>query len=176
MHIHRVFSPINAIQVSIIPIIIFSTYSSLVVVLFTLYGFEWLKIPWVPLTLIGTAVAFYLGFKNNSAYDRTWEARKIWGGIVNSSRSWGSMVKGFVTDEFATEGVSQSEIERIQKRMIYMHIAWLYRLKRQLRVIKPWEHSRRLNHRYREHIAELFPNDDPETELNQFKQSLYAIN
>jgi putative membrane protein len=171
MYTQRVFSPINAIQFSIIQIIIFTVYSTLIVVLFTSYGFEWLKIPWVPLTLIGTAVAFYLGFKNNSAYDRTWEARKIWGGIVNSSRSWGSMVKGFVTDEFASEDVSQAEIEQIQKRMIYLHIAWLYRLKRQLRVIKPWEHSRRLNHRYRKHMAELFPNDDPETELKKFMSS-----
>ncbi len=38
-----------------------------------------------PLGTIGVAVAFYLGFKNNQSYDRFWEARTIWGGIVNSS-------------------------------------------------------------------------------------------
>jgi len=38
-------------------------------------------------SVIGTAVAFYVGFKNNQAYDRMWEARKIWGGIVNDSRA-----------------------------------------------------------------------------------------
>ncbi len=42
-------------------------------------------LPWLPLSIIGTAVAFYVGFKNNQAYDRLWEARMIWGGIVNSS-------------------------------------------------------------------------------------------
>lgn len=46
-------------------------------------------IPWLPLSVIGTAVAFYVGFKNNQSYDRMWEARKIWGGIVNDSRTWG---------------------------------------------------------------------------------------
>ncbi|MFT6808459.1 MAG: putative membrane protein [Saprospiraceae bacterium] len=40
-------------------------------------GLEWLKIPWTPLALIGTAVAFVIGFQNNSAYGRIWEARKI---------------------------------------------------------------------------------------------------
>ena len=47
-------------------------------------------------TLVGVAVSFYLGFKNNSANDRTWEARKVWGAIVNSSRSWGILVRDLV--------------------------------------------------------------------------------
>tara|TARA_B100001245_G_C22766293_1_gene370571 strand:- start:213 stop:443 length:231 start_codon:yes stop_codon:yes gene_type:complete len=51
-------------------------------------NFQWFYIPWLPISLIGTAVAFYVGFKNNSSYDRMWEARKIWGAIINSSRSW----------------------------------------------------------------------------------------
>jgi putative membrane protein len=37
----------------------------------------YVSLPWGPLGIIGIAVAFYLGFKNNSSYDRTWEARKI---------------------------------------------------------------------------------------------------
>ena len=44
-------------------------------------------IPFLPLSTIGMAAVFYLGFKNNAAYDRFWEARKIWGMIVNYSRS-----------------------------------------------------------------------------------------
>jgi len=35
-----------------------------------------MEIPWLPLSVISTAVAFYIGFKNNQAYDRLWEARK----------------------------------------------------------------------------------------------------
>ena len=45
--------------------------------LYQVFQVEWLRIPWQPLSLIGIAVAFYLGFKNNSSYERTWEARKI---------------------------------------------------------------------------------------------------
>ena len=41
---------------------------------------------WLPVSVIGTAVAFYVGFKNNQTYDRMWQARKIWGGIVNESQ------------------------------------------------------------------------------------------
>ena len=136
MYIQRVFNPVNLVRFSIKPILIFSSYALLIVALYQWHQYEWLKIPWVPLTLIGIAVAFYIGFKNNSAYDRTWEARKIWGGIVNSSRSWGAMINGYVTNEFATDKVSEQELQEIRKKLIYRHIAWLYRLKRQLRVRK----------------------------------------
>lgn len=50
----------------------------------TLYQYEIISIviPWLPISIIGTAVAFYVGFKNNQSYDRLWEARKIWGALL----------------------------------------------------------------------------------------------
>jgi len=59
---------------------------------------------------VGTAVAFYVGFKNNSSYDRLWEARKIWGAIVNSSRMWGATVRSYVTNQFRDSDVSEKEL------------------------------------------------------------------
>lgn len=100
----------------------------------------WLTIPWLPLSLIGTAVAFYVGFKNNSAYDRMWEARKIWGAIVNSSRAWGTYVRTFTTAQFATQPVTRAELTQIHRRLIYRHIAWLYTLRSQLLLPTEWEH------------------------------------
>ena len=70
------------------------------------------KVPWLPVSLVGTAVAFYVGFKNNSSYDRLWEARKIWGAIVNSSRMWGATVKSFVTNQFRDKDLSDLEIKK----------------------------------------------------------------
>lgn len=90
-----------------------------------------ISIPWSPIGVIGIAVAFYLGFKNNSSYDRTWEARKIWGSIVNNSRSFGAAVLSFVQGE---------DRQSIQKELIYRHIAWLTALRHQLRISRPWEH------------------------------------
>lgn len=100
----------------------------------------WIDIPWLPLSVIGTAVAFYIGFKNNSAYDRLWEARKIWGAIVNSSRMWAATVRGFVTTQFSKEEVSEEELQAIHRRLIYRHIAWLYTLRSQLLIPTSWEH------------------------------------
>ena len=42
------------------------------------YDIIQVNIPWLPVSVVGTAVAFYVGFKNNQAYDRLWEARKVW--------------------------------------------------------------------------------------------------
>lgn len=104
------------------------------------FHFQWLSVPWLPLSIIGTAVAFYVGFKNNQSYDRLWEARKIWGAIVNSSRAWGSMVKAYVSDHFTTEKQDPKALYQIKKQLIYRHIAWLYALRSQLLIPTPWEH------------------------------------
>ncbi|RZK17457.1 MAG: hypothetical protein EOO86_12585 [Pedobacter sp.] len=113
-----------------------TAYMFIISVLFKVVGWHWISIPWLPVSLIGTAVAFYVGFKNNQSYDRVWEARKIWGGIVNSSRSWGMMVNSFILNS----QLADEEIKQIKTRLIYRHIAWLYILREQLLVPTQWEH------------------------------------
>jgi len=107
-----------------------------------LYKWEYItiSIPWLPVSIIGTAVAFYIGFKNNQAYDRMWEARKIWGGIINDSRTWGMQVDGFVTNFFTEKKVEATQLHAIKKRLIYRHIGWLYAHRSQLLIPTPWEH------------------------------------
>jgi putative membrane protein len=90
-------------------------------------GWSWLAIPWVPVALVGTATAFISGFKNTQTYNRTWEARQIWGCIINSSRSFGIMVRDFLADPALT------------REFMYRHFAWLCALRFQLREVKSWE-------------------------------------
>ncbi len=40
-----------------------------------------------PFSLLGLPLGIFLGFRNNASYDRFWEGRKLWGGLVNTSRS-----------------------------------------------------------------------------------------
>ncbi len=109
-----------------------------------------ISLPWQPLSVLGITVAFYLGFKNNSSYDRTWEARKIWGGIVNNSRTFGIATISFIQGDDA---------ESIKKRLIYRHIAWLTALRYQLRLLKEWEHKEdRVNGLYSPTICEEYFN------------------
>jgi putative membrane protein len=99
-------------------------------------GWKWVAIPWLPVSLIGTAVAFYVGFKNNQSYDRGWEARKVWGSIVNLSRAFGASLRGFVLTGDQNTSALHSEL----KTIIYRHLAWLHALKHAMRQRAPWEH------------------------------------
>lgn len=140
MFIGRNFSLRGILAFSGVHIVWLTLWGAACVTIYVTTGWTWLAIPWLPISLVGTAVAFYVGFKNNSSYDRMWEARKIWGAIVNDSRTWGMNVRHFVNDLFSNEKVSGNELTRIHKRMIYRHIAWLYTLRGQLLVTAPWEH------------------------------------
>ena len=80
-------------------------------------------------TLMGTAIAFFIGFNNNQAYDRWWEARTIWGGLVNDSRSWARSLLAFN----ANPGTPVEKKEKHAREMIMRHLAFLYALKSALR-------------------------------------------
>jgi len=121
-------------------------------------GLTWIKIPWTPLALIGTAVAFVIGFQNNSAYGRIWEARKIWGGIVNTSRTFGMFLQDMITNEYATVKVSEEELKKEIKELTYRHIAWMTALRHAMRMPKPWETT--MNHRTNKEIGMQPPEMD----------------
>ncbi|MES2772711.1 MAG: bestrophin family ion channel [Bacteroidota bacterium] len=98
----------------------------------SLYFFlDWtfLAIPFLPVGTIGTAVAFYVGFKNNQAYDRLWEARRLWGGITNTSRSLAASVLSIIPDK------------NVQEDILYRHIAFINILRLQLRKTIVWATS-----------------------------------
>jgi len=100
--------------------------------LFVLADWKWLTLPWQPMAIIGTAVAFITGFKNNASYGRLWEARQIWGAIVNVSRTWSLLLSGYFPGNLDA-----------RRRLIYRHIAWLTALRYALREPRTWESMRR---------------------------------
>jgi putative membrane protein len=134
---------------------IFILLDSVPVILYHFYGWEWLHIPWQPISLIGIAVAFYLGFKNNSSYDRMWEARKIWGGIVNASRSFTVMSRDFVSNTEKRE-LKEDELSIIVKRLVYRHVAWVHALTYELRKLKSWEHQSKEDHTMRKMLGTVY--------------------
>jgi putative membrane protein len=100
--------------------------SSAVVALYHFLDLKIIAIPFLPVASIGTAVAFYVGFKNNQAYDRLWEARRLWGGITNTSRTLSASFISLVEDKTK------------QKAFLYRHIAYINILRLQLRKTIPW--------------------------------------
>lgn len=117
----------------------FFLLAAFVAVLYEVVGWHWLRMPWTPVGLVGTAVAFLIGFQNNAAYGRAWEARKIWGGIVNASRSWAVMTRDLITNEYAKQPAPEEELREHRTRLIHRHLAWLTALRHAMRVRKSWE-------------------------------------
>jgi len=114
----------------------FIVVSTLPTVLYAVFHFPWLALPWVPIALVGTAAAFIVGFRNNATYARVWEARQIYGAIVNTSRTWGMMVRDFVAP---CPGLDAAEVAEAHRALVHRHVAWLTALRFQLRQPRAWE-------------------------------------
>jgi len=127
------------------------------VILYQEADLKWLAIPWTTVALLGTATAFIVGFKNTQTYNRTWEARQIWGEIVNNSRSWGIVSRDFLNDPAKS------------KLLIYRHFAWLTVMRYQMREKRAWENIRK---KYNEEYQKKYripENEVPlETELSKY--------
>lgn len=115
--------------------------STVAVILYKCLGWKWVQVPWLPMGLIGTALAFYIGFKNNASYDRTWEARKIWGAIVNNSRSFAAMALAYISDLHQAQPLPEAELTAVKRELVYRHLAWLSALRFQMHRPRDWEHN-----------------------------------
>lgn len=89
-----------------------------------------IEVPMLLPSILGTALSFFIGFKNNQAYDRWWEARKIWGELVNDSRTWTRNILSYVNPN---ESINGNELNKIKRQAVHNHIAFVYALKKGLR-------------------------------------------
>jgi putative membrane protein len=109
-------------------------------------------IPGVIPSLIGTSLAFFVGFNNNQAYNRWWEARTIWGGLVNDSRSWTRNVLYYTVGSPSPDQRSEELPEELADpaqqlpiRMVRRHLSFLSALKWALRGTKDQSYRSYLN-------------------------------
>ncbi|MBB4612422.1 bestrophin family protein [Novosphingobium taihuense] len=94
-----------------------------VVVTITYYVLPF-RAPELPFTLFGSAVALFLGFRSNSAYQRWWEARSLWGLMINASRNIGRAARNFMPDPEGAE---------LKRQIAFRQIAYVNALRCQLR-------------------------------------------
>ncbi|QAT82475.1 hypothetical protein EJ065_0870 [Corallococcus coralloides] len=79
---------------------------------------RWLSVPALPVTLLAAALGVLLGFRNNSAYERWWEARTIWGGLVNASRTLARQVLTFLPAPRAQRSDGTPETPSATSRLV----------------------------------------------------------
>lgn len=117
-------------------IVLVSVYAVAVGVFHEKLNLHHITIPMSIPTIIGTIISLLLAFRSNQAYDRWWEARIIWGAIVNDSRTLIRQMKTFLNDpEFSVK--ADVFLNRFAKRQIM----WCYSLGNALRKKNPLQHG-----------------------------------
>ncbi|WP_129714030.1 bestrophin family protein [Pedobacter sp. SYP-B3415] len=109
-------------------IIMVSVYAILIAIVYNNFHFTRISIPIAVPTILGTVISLLLAFKSNQAYDRWWEARTLWGAIVNDSRTLTRQLLTFID----TQGNDEQK-RLFCQRMAKRQIAWCYALSRHLR-------------------------------------------
>lgn len=80
--------------------------------------------PSLPLTLFGSVLALFLGFRSNSAYQRWWEGRGLWGSMINASRNLARQARNYLPDGEAVD---------LKRTIVLRQIAYVHALRCQLR-------------------------------------------
>ena len=107
---------------SIVPQLLWTTGFAILVTVLHGRLFQW-KVPlnFVPFSLIGLTLAIFLGFRNGTSYARYWEARTLWGTLLNETRT---LVRQLITLLPSREGI-ELPVARL--------IAFVHALRHQLR-------------------------------------------
>jgi putative membrane protein len=109
-----------------------SIYAAIIAVLYDFFHITRITIPVSVPMILGTVISLLLGFRSSQAYDRWWEARIIWGAIVNDSRTLARQVLTFVDTDY-----SSIEAQQFAERFIRRQMAWCFALSRHLRGENP---------------------------------------
>ncbi len=99
-------------------------YATAIAGLHEFYQMNAISIPLAVPAVLGTVISLLLGFRSQQAYDRWWEARHIWGAIVNESRT---LTRQLTTFSDTTEETNEVWNEFLQK-IVRRQVAWCYSL------------------------------------------------
>lgn len=137
MIIKRNFNPIKVVQyvrcelavAIIVAVAVFALHKQ---------GASGIFIPFSTSAILGSALAIFIAFRNNSSYGRWWEARTLWGGIINSSRVLARLIVTFTDSHAHQPNYDKARSDDFKKEMIYKIIAWTHALRLQLREQNNW--------------------------------------
>lgn len=113
---------------------IFALLALGITIAYQVHGWGSLAIGATPMAIMGSAITIFLGFRTNSAYQRWWEARILWGSVLNQSRTFARQVLSY-TD---SSPENREMVEAFEKEMVYNMIAFAHALRCHLRKQDPF--------------------------------------
>jgi putative membrane protein len=109
----------------------------LVVVCYQVLHWHWVSSRYLPIASFGAVLGIIVGFRNSSAYGRWWEARILWGAIVNKSRTLARQVMTAMSPAVAASPAEQAEVASAQRELVLYQVAYVHALCQQLRKLDP---------------------------------------
>lgn len=137
MIVKRNFNPIKVVQYVKTELAFAITISVNVFLLHKL-NVTSITLPFSISAILGSALAIFIAFRNNSSYSRWWEARTLWGGIINSSRVLARLIITFTDSHAHQQNYDKDRSKQFKKEMIYKVIAWVHALRLHLRKQDNW--------------------------------------
>ena len=122
----------------------------LIVISYKVLNWTWVASTHVPLGSLGAVIGIIVGFRNGSAYGRWWEARTLWGAIVNRSRTFARQVLTTFSPGGDATVAERAELAALQKDLVLHQVAYVHALRQQLRGLDPVPA-----------VAHLVPREDP---------------
>ena len=144
MILKKVFNPFAVARYMRAELIFSLVLSVMVYYLYHFQHIQKFSLPFSVAAILGSALAIFLAFRNNNAYSRWWEARTIWGGIINNSRIFARQIIANVDNAFQSGKAPLQEINGFQKELIYRQIAFAHCLRLHLRKQNDWEEVKHL--------------------------------
>jgi putative membrane protein len=141
MIVKRNFSPIKVIQY-VKTELIFAVAIAVTVFVLRKQSVTAISFPFSITAILGSALAIFIAFRNNSSYSRWWEARAIWGGIINSSRVLARLIITLTDSHAHQQNYDKERSELFKKDMVYKVIAWVHALRLHLRKQDNWQELR----------------------------------
>lgn len=94
----------------------------------------WFVLPFAPVGALAAALAIVVAIRANTAYQRWWEARTLWQGVVNNGRVLGRLVAASTADAIeAGKGGSPAEVIAYRREVILRVAAFAHALRHRLR-------------------------------------------
>jgi putative membrane protein len=111
----------------------------LIAALYVYGGQRWLSVRDIPLSIFGGAIGVIVGFRNTSSYQRWWEARTLWGAIVNYSRTFARQSLTMIIVPGDGLEKDRQRAEAIRQRLVLLQVAYVHSLRCQLRGQAVWQ-------------------------------------
>jgi putative membrane protein len=143
MILRKVFNPLAVARYMKTELLISSVVSVTVYFLYHNRHLEKVSLPFSIVAIMGSALAIFLAFRNNNSYSRWWEARTIWGNIINNSRIFARQIIANADNALQTGKATAEKVQQFKQEMIFRQIAFAHALRLQLRqqtITKEYEH------------------------------------